>query len=557
MTALSNLRITWKLRILIAMAIVALGAFAWVSFSTLRAVQINGELSNQILTSEDVVADADLPAMNLVTTRLEVYLYLNESDRAKRQDILRQIHDLKKAFEETYQQKMHDVTDTELRNLMSGELRQTALEYFDQTDHGVVPLVEKGDHKAAEEFRRTVLVPIAVRHEAAANELIRASKEHCKTLEASASETVKSRTWIMMLVGLGSIAFTIFAGYVISKSISQPLERIAFRLKDISEGDGDLTKSVDANGKDEIAEVARHFNTFVGKLRDMIAAISENAEHVASASEQLSASSQQITANSEETSAQARVVSEAGERVNHNLQTLATGAEEMSSTINEIAKNANEAAKVATEAVATAEATNTTVGKLGESSAEIGKVIDVITSIAQQTNLLALNATIEAARAGEAGKGFAVVANEVKELAKQTAHATEEIGQKITVIQANTTGAVEAIGSIRGVIDKIHHISGVIATAVEEQSATTNEMSRNVGEAAKGAGEISSNISGVAEAAQSTSNSVNEAQKATEHLAGMSQQLRELVGRFRVNASHSNADTAARPMARHASAGAD
>jgi methyl-accepting chemotaxis protein len=208
----------------------------------------------------------------------------------------------------------------------------------------------------------------------------------------------------------------------------------------------------------------------------------------------------------------------------------------MSATVNEIAKNAQEAARVASEAVTTAEATNDTVAKLGASSAEIGKVIEVITSIAQQTNLLALNATIEAARAGEAGKGFAVVANEVKELAKQTAKATEEIGHKITAIQSNTTGAVEAINSIRAVIDKISHISGVIATAVEEQSATTNEMSRNVGEAAKGAGEISQNIAGVAQAAQSTSNSVGEAQKATEHLAEMAHQLRQLVGQFKVHA---------------------
>src|SRR5271166_3774606 len=157
----------------------------------------------------------------------------------------------------------------------------------------------------------------------------------------------------------------------------------------------------------------------------------------------------------------------------------------MNVTIGEIAKNATEAARVAGEAVDAADSANQTVSRLGDSSVEIGKVIEVITSIAQQTNLLALNATIEAARAGDAGKGFAVVANEVKELAKQTAKATEEIKQKISVIRENTGGAVEAIGGIKGVIDKISQISTEIATAVEEQSATTSEMARNVTEAAR------------------------------------------------------------------------
>jgi len=288
--------------------------------------------------------------------------------------------------------------------------------------------------------------------------------------------------------------------------------------------------------EDEIGGVTSALNTMKNNLRGLLQAIAETAEQVAASSEELSATSQQITANSEETTAQARVVSEAGGQVNTNLQTLASAAEEMNSTIGEIAKNATEAARVAGEAVTTAESANQTVSRLGDSSVEIGKVIEVITSIAQQTNLLALNATIEAARAGEAGKGFAVVANEVKELAKQTAKATEEIKQKITVIRENTGGAVEAIGGIKGVIDKISHISTVIATAVEEQSATTGEMTRNVAEAARGAATISSNIQGVAEAAQNTSTNVGEAQTATEHLARMANQLRDLVGRFKVGA---------------------
>ncbi len=204
----------------------------------------------------------------------------------------------------------------------------------------------------------------------------------------------------------------------------------------------------------------------------------------------------------------------------------------MSASIKEIAKNASEAARVATSAVKLAESTNVTISKLGASSAEIRDVIKLITSIAQQTNLLALNATIEAARAGEAGKGFAVVPNEVKELAKETANATEEISQKIEAIQADTQGAIEAISQISLVIDQINDISNTIASAVEEQTATTNEISRNVAEASKGTAEIAQNITSVAHAAQSTTEGAGNSQRAAEELARMACELQQIVSEF-------------------------
>lgn len=245
-------------------------------------------------------------------------------------------------------------------------------------------------------------------------------------------------------------------------------------------------------------------------------------------SDNLNSVSQLMGSSSEETSSQASVVAAASEQISKSIDTVAAGTEEMAASIQEIAKNANEAARVATSAVRTAEATNVTIAKLGESSLEIGKVIKVITTIAQQTNLLALNATIEAARAGEAGKGFAVVANEVKDLAKETARATEEISQKIEAIQADTGGAVSAIGEISDVIRQINEISSSIATAVEEQTATTQEMSRSVQEAAKGSAEIVETITGVATAAKQTAKGAATTMDAATELADIANSLSEI-----------------------------
>lgn len=264
-------------------------------------------------------------------------------------------------------------------------------------------------------------------------------------------------------------------------------------------------------------------------LKATMTSVNQNAQALSSAAEELTAVSQQMSANSEETATQSNVVASAAEEVSKNVATVATSAEEMSASVKEIAKNANDAARVATEAVTVASTTNKTVAKLGESSIEIGKVIKVITSIAQQTNLLALNATIEAARAGEAGKGFAVVANEVKELAKQTATATEDISQKIEAIQTDTKGAVSAIDQISKIIGQINDISNTIASAVEEQSATTNEIARNASEAAKGSTEISKNIANVSMAAKNTTEGANNTLSAATELSKLASDLRRVV----------------------------
>ena len=298
-------------------------------------------------------------------------------------------------------------------------------------------------------------------------------------------------------------------------------------------GGGDLTQEITVKGSDAIGQMGGGLKAFFANLRKNIQQMATTAQALASSSEELTSVSQEMAGTAEETSAQANVVSAASNEISRNVQTVATGTEEMGASIKEIAQNANEAAKIASSAVQVAESANATISKLGDSSAEVGQVVKVITSIAEQTNLLALNATIEAARAGEAGKGFAVVANEVKELANQTAKATDEISSKIKAIQNDTSGAVDAIGEISMIIHQINDISNTIASAVEEQTATTAEIGRNVNEAAKGSTEITENINGVAQAAKDTSQGILQTQSAASELAKMAADLKKLVSQFK------------------------
>ncbi len=335
----------------------------------------------------------------------------------------------------------------------------------------------------------------------------------------------------LLIAAAVALLLTLSLGLAVSASVLAPVRRLAARLHLFA--DGDLSAAVQQWAGDELGDMGRALERAQASLAGALQTMDGNATTLAAASEELSATAATIATSADQTTGQSGIVSGAAQEVSRNVQTLATGADEMGASIREISQNASEAARVGASAVTAAEATTATISRLGDSSRQIGDVVKVITSIAAQTNLLALNATIEAARAGEAGKGFAVVAGEVKDLAQETAKATEDIRRRVEAIQVDTAGAVTAIAEISAVIARMNEIQTTIASAVEEQTATTAEMSRNVNDAALASGQIADNITGVAAAAQTTSSGIQDTQLAAADLARMSAELQTLVGRFR------------------------
>ncbi|TCI99313.1 methyl-accepting chemotaxis protein [Aeromicrobium sp. IC_218] len=508
-----------------------------VAASVLGAYSLNA-LSDSAATSQSIHED-NLAAVKVLgeisVTRKSISISARDillvGDGPDRQAVLDEYVELQKTFDAQLDEYL-TTNPTAANRQRAEDIRATLGQYISAVDEKLGPLAEEQDLSGWLKVNNGEVSTIAEKISSDLGGIVESEDAQAKAEAVAAQDaysTARTTTIAVLLVGA---LLCLGIGLLVARSIAASVGRVRQVAESLAAGD--LTASSGVTSRDEVGEMSASLDDATATLRGLMSQVTASSDALAAAAEELSASSQQIAAGAEETSVQAGLVSNAAEDVSRNVQTVAAGSDEMGASIREIAHSANEAARVASEAVRTVETTNQTVAKLGESSQEIGNVVKVITSIAEQTNLLALNATIEAARAGEAGKGFAVVANEVKELAQETARATEDIARRVDAIQSDTGGAVDAIGQIAEIITSINDYQVTIASAVEEQTATTNEMSRNVSEASAGSGQIADNISGVSEAAAGTTQALSQTQSAVDEVARMATELRGSVAHFRV-----------------------
>jgi methyl-accepting chemotaxis protein len=355
---------------------------------------------------------------------------------------------------------------------------------------------------------------------------------HAKETSQRNSNIAGSAIATMIILLIGAVIISLSLGLFIAQIISRPITRL--ENASVSFSKGDLKSEIVIKSKDELGHLANSFNIMVTKFRSLIQKVLDQTDSITKESDELYAISDIAASASAELQAQSSSASSSSEQISSNVSTVATSTEEMTSSIKEISKNTSTASHLTRESEKRANEASEVMNRLGQSSHEIGNIIKAINSIAEQTNLLALNATIEAARAGESGKGFAVVANEVKDLAKESAKATEDIASKIKAIREDSENAIVVIKSIIENSTHVNEVTNSIASAIEEQSVTTNEVNRNLSEATIGVNSFVEIISGISSAANDYANQASSIKSTSGKLKNMANTLEsEITNNFK------------------------
>jgi methyl-accepting chemotaxis protein len=515
-----------KLAALVMAGALALAVFAVISVQALNGT---GETADELLASAEATEDVLLADMMHDAVRADVLqALLSGGQGALYEGAVADLADHSANFRAIIDEALADRLSPEVVGAI--ETVQPAVEQYLVSAEQIVSTAAIDPSSA-----RAAYPDIADAFGALEEELPKMGDAVSAFAETAAENSSGQRTTaitLSLIVAAAGVLVLALLGWIVTTSVVRPLKKVGTVLDQLA--DGDLRGNPGVLSKDEVGRMAASLEASMANMRAVMTAIGDSSTTLASATEELSASAQNMSRLADESSAQSEIVASAAGQVSNNVQTVSAGSEQMSASIREIAQNASEVSHVAAQAVEVADTTTQTVAKLGESSLEIASVVKVITSIAEQTNLLALNATIEAARAGEAGKGFAVVANEVKELAQEAARASDDITRRVAAIQGDTEAAVGSIGRIAEVVHTMNDHQLTIATAVDQQAATTRELTRSVAVAADGAGSVSTTLTTVSADARDSASDVDRARAAALELDGLSRELTRLLGVFTV-----------------------
>jgi methyl-accepting chemotaxis protein len=576
MNIFANISISKKLILLLTIFIIGYTAFGSVSFKTLEDLRVKGNLYNQIVMSKDLIADVLPPPGYIIEAYLDVLQVVDETDPAQRDYFFKELKQLQTNYEERHQFWRNEplLEQGAMREAMLKGAYEPATRFFDIVFSKFIPALKSGNREFARELVHGDLKTLYETHRKSVDQVVLGATEKYEKIESLANTKVQEDAKLLYTIAIAVIVAAIILSLVIRHSIVKPIIKVTDTLKDISEAEGDLTRTIAINSKDEVGHLALYFNKTLEKIRKLIITVKNQTESLVSISGELSSLSGQIAlaaegsvskgtmvasateqtatninsiassaeetsvcavevaneveqlssnistmaSTAEETSVNANDVAGAAEQMSVNMSTIASAIEEMSASISQISSNASEAGKVANEATVKSHNATNVMNKLGIAAKEIGQVTDVIKKIADKTNLLALNATIEAASAGVAGKGFAVVAGEIKELANQSALSANDIARRIESIQAGTNEAVTVIGEVSNIITTINHSMESISASVIEQTKASNEIASNVAEANTGAKRVASAIGEVASGSKDIARNASKANMSVEHV---------------------------------------
>ena len=535
--SLSSLSVRGKLNVLGGGAVVGLALFASLSLFAISEVRIGAHRYAVINENNILLADVLPPPAYLVEADLVAHQMLvaaQQGDRATVERLVGRIAALRADYDarQAYWTS-NTIVDAETRRLVVAQSSAPAYRFLDLVDERFVPALEAGEVDAAAALLSGELNAAYEEHRAAVDEIVARTGDNALQTEAEARALSANLLRAVIAALVLTLVAVVALVRIIGRGVTGPLDELRTRLADIASGGGDLRTRLAEDRGDELGEIARLFNRFVASIATTISHVRSRAEALHDEAAVLERTTAKLSEASGATEAQTQALAQSSNEVSDTMAGVQTAAGESQQAVGEISRSATSAALVAAGGVDAAARAAAIMASLSTASGEIHAVMSAIVSIAEQTNLLALNATIEAARAGEAGKGFAVVAAEVKDLAQATAKATADSTAQIDGIQNDTLAAVDAIGQISQIVTQINETQSMIAAAVEEQTATTNEIGRSVSDLAVGSTEIAQTISGVAQAAQETTTGASNTQDAAADLSRMAGELRSLVSQFK------------------------